>query len=74
MEMFQVFQGINWLELGKTGGYYLFFFIFYILLIQTTIVATIKSISSIFYQADTNVGSEVMAAAVLWSMFILMHL
>ena len=29
----EMLQGINWLELGKTSGYYLFYFIFYVLLI-----------------------------------------
>ena len=67
-------QSIDWPSLGVTIGYYLAYFMFYVLLIQSTVVATVKSISSIFYQADTNIGSEVLGAAVLWSIFILVNM
>ena len=74
MEVLQMFQGIEWLNVGKIIGYYGFYFLFYVLLIQSTIIASIKGVSSIFYKTETNMGTEVMAASVLWSVFILLHM
>lgn len=74
MEWLQGIQSIDWMALSKIGAVYLGYFIFYVLLIQSTTIAVIKSISSIFYQSDTNTGSEVMAASVLWSIFILLQM
>ena len=67
-------QSIDWTSLSATIGYYLAYFTFYVLLIQTTVVASVKSVSSIFYQADANIGTEVLSASILWSIFILMNM
>ena len=65
---------IDWFGISKIAGIYLAYFIFYAMLIQTTVIATINGISSIFYKDDRSAIIEITAASVLWSIFILLNL
>ena len=65
---------IDWFGIGKLAGLYLAYFVFYAMLIQTTVVATINGISSIFYKDDKSAIIEITAASILWSIYILMNM
>ena len=72
--MTETITSIDWYGIFKISGIYIAYFVFYAMLIQTTIVATINGISSIFYKDDKGSPiAEITAASLMWALYIVMN-
>lgn len=70
-----ILQSIDWGTLSKTVGLNIVYFLYFVTLIQTTVVAVVKSVSSIFYTTDdSSSNASVMASAILWSIYIIANM